>query len=228
MYFRKVLHLAAQGIDYITVPTRFECEYYAKWLGFPQEKIFYCPHGIVDGFQGLSPLEREIYAYSGGRSERDYQTLFQAISSLDVLFIINARQYNCKGIPIPKNVILNDLVSPNQFRGLNWGSKFVVVPLDAVRQAAGITSVLWAMAAGKATIASDVPGLHDYLVEGDTGLFVPPRDVVKLRHAIEYLWNNPGEAGRLGENARQAYLQNFTFEHLANRVIGILSNLELG
>lgn len=59
-----------------------------------------------------------------------------------------------------------------------------------------------AMAAGKAVVASDVGGLADIVVSGQTGLLVPPRDSLALSVAIDELLTDPlrreamGAAGR--------------------------------
>jgi glycosyltransferase involved in cell wall biosynthesis len=221
-HFPGILRYTAQGVDYMTVPTCFEQGYYAKLLNFPLKKIFYCPYGTYDAFQGLQESESDSFVFAGGRSERDYKTLFQAISTLNIPFVVNARPFNLKGLDTPANVTVNNILPVNQFRDLNWCSKFVVVPVENVGQAAGISSVLYAMAAGKAVIASDVPGLHDYITNDVTGIFVPPGDAEKLRQAIQFLWDTPEFARKLGKNARDVYLQNYTFESMARRIVRTL------
>ena len=56
---------------------------------------------------------------------------------------------------------------------------------------------------GKAVICSRVKGQADVIQEGRTGIFVPPNDPRALHEAIEFLWNNPTEAKRMGEEARR-------------------------
>ena len=60
-----------------------------------------------------------------------------------------------------------------------------------------------AMAHGRAVVASDVGGLRDLVVDGETGLLVPPRDVDALRAALERLLADPELRRRLGANARE-------------------------
>ena len=56
---------------------------------------------------------------------------------------------------------------------------------------------------GKAVIASDAGGLSDIVVNGKTGLLVPPRDDVRLQTAVEELLADEprrvgmGDAGRV-------------------------------
>lgn len=225
--FQGLLRFAVRGLDVVTVPTRFERTYYADLLDFPLERIVYCAYGIRDLYRNLPPCESQGFVFSGGRSERDYKTLFKAISDLPTPFIINARPFNLRGLKIPANAKVNNILPGKAFRDLNWCSSFVVVPVENVKQAAGISSVLYGMAAGKAVVASDVPGLHDYVREGETGILVPPQDAVALRRAIQTLWENPTLAARLGAQARQVYLKEYTFLAMAGRILQTIHKLAI-
>jgi colanic acid/amylovoran biosynthesis glycosyltransferase len=60
-----------------------------------------------------------------------------------------------------------------------------------------------AMAHGRPVVASAVGGLPDMVVDGETGLLVPPRDPAALRAAIDRLLANPELRRRLGAAARE-------------------------
>ena len=60
-----------------------------------------------------------------------------------------------------------------------------------------------AMAHGRAVVASDVGGLRDLVVDGETGLLVPPRDVAALRAALERLLGDAELRRRLGAAGRE-------------------------
>jgi len=59
------------------------------------------------------------------------------------------------------------------------------------------------MAHGRAVVASDVGGLRDLVVDGETGLLVPPLDVAALRDALRRLVDDGELRRRLGEAARE-------------------------
>ena len=53
---------------------------------------------------------------------------------------------------------------------------------------------------------------------GENGLFVPPADPSALREAIEYLWNHPKEADRMGREGRKFIEQHHTLDQWVNSV----------
>ena len=60
-----------------------------------------------------------------------------------------------------------------------------------------------AMANGRPVVAAAVGGLLDLVVDGETGLLVPPGDVPALRSALERLLADPALRERLGAAGRE-------------------------
>lgn len=73
---------------------------------------------------------------------------------------------------------------------------------------------LEAMAAGRPVVASSVGGLPDLVVNGVTGLLVPPNDVLALRAAVQQVIDNPQARLAMGA-AAQRQAARFT----ANEVV---------
>jgi glycosyltransferase involved in cell wall biosynthesis len=69
-----------------------------------------------------------------------------------------------------------------------------------------------AMASGRPVVASAVGGLRDLVVDGETGLLVPPRDVPALRAALERLLGDAELRRRLGAAARERARQAFSWD----------------
>jgi glycosyltransferase involved in cell wall biosynthesis len=76
---------------------------------------------------------------------------------------------------------------------------FTVAP-SLLPESFGIVA-LEAAAAGKPTIAAAHGGLRDVVVDGETGLLVPPGDRGALRGALRRLCAEPGERERMGRAA---------------------------
>ena len=63
-------------------------------------------------------------------------------------------------------------------------------------------ALLEAMAAGTPVIASEVGGIPEIVISGETGILVPAKNSPALADAIETLLRDPAAASRLAENAR--------------------------
>lgn len=87
--------------------------------------------------------------------------------------------------------------------------------------------VLEGMALGKPVIASRLAGTPEQVVDGITGLLVPPRDGVALANALKKLALDPVSRNQLGIKAYQRFQENFTankavarYVHLYQEIIG--------
>lgn len=75
-----------------------------------------------------------------------------------------------------------------------------------------------AMAAGTAVIASEVGGLQETVLDGKTGLLVPPRDPNSLSEAIAKLLNEPNIAQAMGKAGFQRVQSHFSQEAVAKNI----------
>jgi len=72
--------------------------------------------------------------------------------------------------------------------------------------------LLEAMAMGKPVVASAVGGIPEVVLDGRTGLLVPPADPEALAVAILRLLEDPRAAQRLGEAGRERARESFSRE----------------
>ncbi len=78
-----------------------------------------------------------------------------------------------------------------------------------------------AMARGRPVVACAVGGLLDVVVDGETGLLVPPGDTGALRAAMRRLLDDAELRSRLGTAARMAAEQTFSLEAAAERTVSV-------
>jgi len=78
-------------------------------------------------------------------------------------------------------------------------------------------AVLEAMAAGKPVVATDVGGNPEAVVQGETGLLVPPRDSRALADAIIWMLDHPDEAARFGETGRNRVADHFEISRMVRQ-----------
>jgi phosphatidylinositol alpha-mannosyltransferase len=74
--------------------------------------------------------------------------------------------------------------------------------------------LLEALAAGAATVASDIPGYRTVIRDGIDGLLVPPADHEQLAWAICHLLDNPAERTRL-RNLGRVRAEVYSWDHVA-------------
>lgn len=73
---------------------------------------------------------------------------------------------------------------------------------------------LEAAACALPVVAADAPGSRETVVDGDTGLLVPPRDAGALARAIETLLEDPARARAMGEAGRRRVEADFDLRRL--------------
>jgi len=76
-------------------------------------------------------------------------------------------------------------------------------------------TILEAMACGTPVVVTDVGGSREAVVDGETGLLVPPRDPEGLAKAITTLIEDPESRAEMGKKARQRFLESFTVDVMA-------------
>ena len=81
-----------------------------------------------------------------------------------------------------------------------------------------------AMAYARPVIATSVGGLPDAVIDGETGLVVPPRDVEALRAALERLLGDAELRARLGAGARRFAEERLGFDTAAHATVELYND----
>jgi glycosyltransferase involved in cell wall biosynthesis len=82
-------------------------------------------------------------------------------------------------------------------------------------------SLVEAMAARLAVVASDVPGHRDVVAGGETGVLVPPENPEALAAAAASLLADPERRRRLGEAGRARVLRDFSAEAMVRQTADV-------
>lgn len=190
---------------------------------FMVDANFFAPNKINEGMENYPLKIKSPMICAVGLEFRDYPTLIEAVRGLEVQVIIAAASPWSKRVDttsnqeIPDNVIVKRF-SQYELRQVYHACQFMVMPLYNVKFQAGVTAILEAMAMEKAVVCSKTPGQTDVIIEGETGLYVPPGEVDALRTAIIYLLENPEECQRMGRNGRQSVLEKMSLECYVDRL----------
>lgn len=107
-------------------------------------------------------------------------------------------------------------VPPAELSRLYARSAVVVCPSH--REGFGV-ACLEAMAHGRPVVASAVGGLLDLVVDGETGIRVPPGDVGALRAALERLLGDRDLRRRMGEAGRRRAAEHFSWDAVTRETV---------
>lgn len=83
--------------------------------------------------------------------------------------------------------------------------------------------VLEAMSAGLPVVASRIAGNEELVVDGETGLLIPPEDVDALRRALETLLLDADLRQRMGAAARARVEEHFSWRRSAESYLHLLN-----
>jgi len=226
--FLRALH---PRMDAIFVYAATQKAYAEEMLGIPPHKLRLIPfHADARFYHPMDGVAVENQISSAGLEWRDYPTLIEAVRGLDVDVKLAAASPWSKH----RNETADRALPPNvsarryeyeELRRLYASSRFVVVPLYDNDFQAGVTTLLEAMAMGKAVIATQTRGQRDVIRHGENGLYVPPADPAALREAIMKLLACPEQAAQLGANARKTIETEMSLDNWVNRIAEVVHEI---
>jgi glycosyltransferase involved in cell wall biosynthesis len=74
-------------------------------------------------------------------------------------------------------------------------------------------------------VGSNVGGIPDIIIDGETGVLVPQKNPDAIAQAIEKIVNNPDMSEKLTKNALNHLEQNFSWEMITNKFILIYKSM---
>jgi glycosyltransferase involved in cell wall biosynthesis len=114
-----------------------------------------------------------------------------------------------------------------EFRDLPWGERaadhlagFDLFVLPSRTEGLPVT-LMEAMLAGLAVVATDVGSVREAVIDGETGLVVPPEDPGALAAAITTMIAEPERRRAMGDRARAIAEQRFTVDTTVDRYLAL-------
>jgi len=132
---------------------------------------------------------------------------------------------------------------PDPAFSVTWGSRTLVLlnlpreeVIEHVRKAYAVVIpslgaeafglvALEAMACAKPVVASRVGALREIIVDGETGILVPPNDVLALSSALDYLVENPRQAREMGEKGYDRVMGHYSADLVVPRMLRLYAEL---
>lgn len=200
-----------RGATLIAVWSHPQIENYHRIFGVPRDRFVFLPYKANHSKSEALPMRVGDYLFSGGNSERDYKTLFEAVRGLSIPVIVSTTDPALiHGLTVPENVILVS-AQKRAFERLMAGSQIVALCLkEGIIRGSGEATFLNAMWHGKPVVVADTISAPDYISDGVDGFLVPPASAEQVRRRILELWKDPALAARMGEAARGKVASRYT------------------
>jgi mannosyltransferase len=105
-----------------------------------------------------------------------------------------------------------------------WYQRLTIYAFTSRNEGFGLT-LIEAMSAGSALVASRAGAAELVVEEGVTGILMPPGDVDALVAALEPLMRDPASAAKMGERARARVLEKFSLDAEAAAIAEVYRTL---
>jgi glycosyltransferase involved in cell wall biosynthesis len=217
-YYRWILCYA----DVVICHSHLEVETNKTRFAAADTQFVYFPYAIhVSGANDRSSAEGDTgFVVSAGRSGRDYELLIEAVRGMNLdLHIICDQFPEALRAGLPDNVAILDDCYGNCYFDELVKCRFVVIPLSVNDISAGQMVLLQAMALGKPVIITRTATTIDYVQDGDGVLFVEPKDLSAMAHAIQRLNADDSLRHSLGKQASEIFAKRYSIEAYAAHLV---------
>jgi glycosyltransferase involved in cell wall biosynthesis len=213
-------------------------DFYRTRVGIAAEKLTRIHNGVMlEPFQelpdpsqqrtalGVDPRSRVLLAVGRLLPEKGHRYLLEALTRL------RERHPRTVLLVAGEGPLRGELERASRAAGLNGSVRFLgnredipclllaadVLVLPSLREGLPLV-VLEAMAAAKPVVVSDVGGTREAVVDGVTGLLVPPADPSALASALSVLLADPAKAQAMGREGRRRVEREFSAERMVREV----------
>ena len=163
------------------------------------------------------------YVFCGGRTNRDFATVLEAVSELRCPTIFVAGKDAGFPAHVPEHVSIYRDISSESFQRLVQEARIVVVALKRPDISSGQVVLSRAMQSGKPVIVSAIAGIDDYVTPGQDAMVFAPGDVKDLTAKLAFLLESPERRKEMGAAARLTFERSFNSKAFAEQLFGILT-----
>lgn len=195
--------------------------------GVERPRLHYVPMGIDEQFWRATAPEPEpgLVVGAGNDRHRDHALLVEAMTRVQSRAPRPPPRLELatqSPIRVPAGLgVRHPYLSHVEMRALYARAEVVAVAVTPNLHVSGMSVLLEAMACGRPVVATDTPGMSEYVADRETGLLVPPGDADALAEALSSLLAEPERARELGRAGRRAIESAFTTSQLASRLADV-------
>jgi glycosyltransferase involved in cell wall biosynthesis len=219
-----LLRMAIPGIDFFLCTSERERVLYSDLFDIPLDRMGFYPITAPRKYLQDYSFPRRNYLLAYGNSDRDYETLVEALKHLDFETVILSQTYKPREQLPPHVTLITESRVGLDLVELIVSSRLVVLPLKDYRIAAGQTAMLETMALGRPLIITANLATLEYARHLETALFHRAGDSKDLEKLIRLLMGDLELAERIGSNARTAF--RLSIDWCSDTFIRILTCLQ--
>lgn len=196
------MHVFNKAVDCAVVWGQADVTAFSNEYKIPSDKFVFTPfHITLEAYR--FDIGDDRYIFAGGNGQRDYETLINAVKTLDYPVLIASTLPGLPELTTGYPHITVKGVTHEEFRQkMARCSVFVQCHASGFLRTAGHQTILNAMWMGKPVILADKESAVGYIEDSQDGLVVEIGDVEGLRNKICQILDTPSLALRLGKAAR--------------------------
>jgi glycosyltransferase involved in cell wall biosynthesis len=218
---QKRLHMVDRWADALVAPSRFVAQMLGL-AGLSDQRVHVIPHGVAP--TETHSRENEFALFAGRLTEeKGVRTLLAAAEIAAEVPVVFAGEGPVAKEIRGQNVTYVGKLDRNQMSRTLAESAFVLIPSEWHENFP--YAALESFAAGRAVIATTVGGLPEIVVDGHTGLLVPPRSPEALAEAMRKLWQDRGLALELGATALNVVRERFSLAGQIEKTVALYETL---
>jgi len=235
--FKVAGHIAQQLANVIIVNAEAIKRYIIEQHGTPASKIHIVYNGVAferfdvdNNVQAMKdelglPLTAPVLGIVASlQPKKDHRTFFEALR------IVIDKAPVVQTLVIGDGPLKNELQKRVSELGISSNVRFLgirrdvpsllalvdIVVLSSKREGCP-NAIMEAMAARKPVVATDVGGVSELVVNGETGLVVSPQNPERLAQGILFLLHNRNKANAMGRAARKRVEQHFSASRMVDK-----------
>jgi glycogen synthase len=229
--------------DAVVAVSRDMKEDVLKAYPIPASKVAVIHNGVDpekyyprDGLESLAKFSiRKPFVFFVGRLSRQ-KGIFDLLAAMDhvpkgTTLVLATGKPDTPGIEVDLRAALKsrhdvvwiqDMLEDHDL--VNLYNEAAVFACPSVYEPFGIIN-LEAMACETPVVATRVGGIKEVVVDGETGLMVPPGEPVKLGAALTRILEDPATAAKMGAEGRRHVLEHFTWDRIAVKTLELYRSL---
>ncbi len=218
LYFSK-----SMADDVKTVYPKYKYKVFSTYL--PITNIVDRGNTYLDiGFKNTDFQRASVF--SGGLSDRDFETLIKAFTNTNVPVTIVCTQRHIFKNPllITSNFNIVRNVSEREYFSLALSSNIVVITLENKYSSCGQLLFTFCMKNGIPIIATDCYGTRDYITNNENGILIPVKDDKAILSAYNKLITEPFFRESLIKKSQQI-AKKMTFSNYLYKIDSIIRKL---